>query len=355
MSAFNCNTCRATFESINSVKEHYRSDLHVFNSKRRSKNLPPASAEEFDKAAAAIATKQKHVAVLPSVSKQSTGGGKHKVLNLATQPSQFAPATPEPVISTEMSLNKSNQTFDALANGNDNGMDVAEYEGEDNLTDLKHSGPDQIELPLGACVSIFDNKSFPNVESCVKHMAETNGFFIPDSDYLTDLEGLLEYLGEKVKMGSTCLYCQRRFSSGRACQHHMQQKSHCKVAYESEAAQEELEDFYDYSASYEDVSDDAEDEPAATICAVTGELILPVSNRCCSCFSICTGMLIVLFKVPTQIMTNQYRLQQPIDWLKNKSYLRPLTKFRMAVHSVTATYDCTISSTTVLRRGDLAC
>jgi pre-60S factor REI1 len=33
-------------------------------------------------------------------------------------------------------------------------------------------------------------------------------------------------------------------------------KSHCKIAYETETEQEELEDFYDFSSAYEDVSDD---------------------------------------------------------------------------------------------------
>jgi hypothetical protein len=48
---FSCNTCHLSKESIEEIKEHYKADLHVFNSKRRSKNLPPASEEEYCKLA----------------------------------------------------------------------------------------------------------------------------------------------------------------------------------------------------------------------------------------------------------------------------------------------------------------
>ena len=35
--------------------------------------------------------------------------------------------------------------------------------------------------------------------------------FLPDADYIVDLEGLIEYLGAKVGEGNICLWCNRAF------------------------------------------------------------------------------------------------------------------------------------------------
>lgn len=46
-------------------------------------------------------------------------------------------------------------------------------------------------------------------------------FFLPDVEYLTDPEGLVGYLEEKVKLGHICLYCNgkgKTFHSYRALQ-----------------------------------------------------------------------------------------------------------------------------------------
>jgi pre-60S factor REI1 len=109
---------------------------------------------------------------------------------------------------------------------------------------------------LGPNISIFDDKVFETTEDCIQYMALNFGFFIPDIEFLIDLDGLLNYLGEKVKKGGYCLYCQKRCSPGRSCQNHMISKSHCKIAYENGIDGDEFEDFYDFSASYEDVEDD---------------------------------------------------------------------------------------------------
>ena len=58
----------------------------------------------------------------------------------------------------------------------------------------------------------------------MEHMTRVHSFFIPDFDYLTDLEGFIKYLGEKISIGLTCLYCNgkgRSFYSLEAVQAHM--------------------------------------------------------------------------------------------------------------------------------------
>ena len=40
---------------------------------------------------------------------------------------------------------------------------------------------------------------FQDLENNVIHMTERHSFFLPDAEYLTDLEGIMCYLGEKVR------------------------------------------------------------------------------------------------------------------------------------------------------------
>jgi pre-60S factor REI1 len=230
-SSFKCNTCKACFASTEKIKEHYRSEWHVFNSKRRANGLMFLRKEDFKLLVSDKRVPSKSIS-LPTVS-----------------------------------------ISDEVTTSNANDIDPTENEPVKTKT---------YEPKLGANVSIFDDKEFENVDDCVQYMALNFGFFIPDIEYLCNLEGFIKYLNEKVKVGGYCLYCQRQFQAGHPTQHHMLSKSHCKVAYENGVDGEEYEDFYDFSASYEDLDDaDIElDEDGEVVekkleIARTGELVLP--------------------------------------------------------------------------------
>lgn len=84
-------------------------------------------------------------------------------------------------------------------------------------------------------------------------MTKAHGFFIPDIEYLVDLEGLIRYLGEKVSVGNICLHCNgkgRQIKSLEAVRKHMVDKGHCKIPYDTEADMMEIVDFYDFRSSY---------------------------------------------------------------------------------------------------------
>lgn len=103
----------------------------------------------------------------------------------------------------------------------------------------------------------------------LKHMSLSHGFFIPDAEYCTDVEGLMMYLGisrtfifflviffskivaflgEKVGIGNVCLWCNDRgksFQSLDGVQKHMRDKGHCKMMHDGEAMLEYAE-YFDY-------------------------------------------------------------------------------------------------------------
>jgi pre-60S factor REI1 len=109
--------------------------------------------------------------------------------------------------------------------------------------------------PLHCLFCAHTSSSF---EDNLTHMSSEHSFFIPDAEYLVDPTGLVAYLGEKLAVGNVCIYCNgkgREFRTLDAVRKHMVDKSHCKIAYDTENDMLEVSDFYDFSASYPDAEE----------------------------------------------------------------------------------------------------
>lgn len=101
---------------------------------------------------------------------------------------------------------------------------------------------------------LFCTAEHESMEENMKHMTTAHSFFLPDIEYLVDLEGLVAYLGEKISCGKLCLWCNEKsksFYSIKSVQQHMIDKGHCKMLHDGDALVE-YADFYDYSPSYPD-------------------------------------------------------------------------------------------------------
>ena len=335
-----CNTCKAIFSSVNKVKEHYRGDWHIFNSKRRAHEMDPISKADFK-----AANLSKKGASLP-LPKQGTFGPELSIAktqastpqpqsghaSLASKKSAEKEAAPsssakrngpkarvetvfsgdvytwggittssveelrstaltmgvgaervESIVKLALERQQKEQTRNATRREaflRISGIDDEDTEASEKL---KSGGDDageemeEVTALLGSTISIFDDKEFETTEECLAYMESEFGFFIPDRDCLDDLEGILEYLGEKVKLGGFCLYCQKQFRAGKPCQAHMVDKSHCKIAYEEEVDMDEFEDFYDFTQENENLPVDADGNPIEGAPQVlhTGELLMP--------------------------------------------------------------------------------
>lgn len=102
---------------------------------------------------------------------------------------------------------------------------------------------------------LFCPESSENLDINLQHMSQMHSFFVPDAEYLVDINGLIAYLGEKVAVGNVCIYCNKKgraFRTLDAVRKHMLDKSHCKIAYDTENDRLEISDFYDFSSSYPD-------------------------------------------------------------------------------------------------------
>eukprot|EP00922_Rhytidocystis_sp_ex-Travisia-forbesii_P034265 GHVS01050887.1.p1 GENE.GHVS01050887.1~~GHVS01050887.1.p1 ORF type:complete len:347 (-),score=67.98 GHVS01050887.1:34-1074(-) len=111
---------------------------------------------------------------------------------------------------------------------------------------LEYAGPKQC---------LFDETVSEDVDSNVKYMQTKYSLFIPNAEYLINLEGLITYLGAKVYKSRQCLFCDRHFASAEAVVMHMVSKGHTLIGTESEEMRAELEDFYDFRPSYKQLAE----------------------------------------------------------------------------------------------------
>lgn len=299
-----CNTCKISFPSTELVREHYRDDWHIFNSKRRGNGLAPVSKKDF--LAFLKSTKPKSVsgAQNSTVRKPQTPAGisvKEEIKMSRTQKDNSEQKDIEKFCDEvirednensindvklmasklDISCERADTIIKNVLNKEQNA--VNEEDGEEEVSE-EQSIQEIKPLPVDPTISLFDQKRFQTIDECVDYMTVTYGFFIPDKEYLVDLPGLLTYLGEKVKLGGICLYCQKQCTPGYPCQLHMISKSHCKIAYEEDIDIEEFDDFYDFFIDEEDdgeevdEDDNGDDESEADeelVISPTGELVLP--------------------------------------------------------------------------------
>ena len=293
-----CNTCKVVFQTTEEIRDHYRTDWHVMNSRRRGNGLIPITYEEFkrtqkkgkdkqitSKTSAYSAQYIRGKETTKSITMQSVlkvDLGKRENLRIPTPASanvpsssgsgvsSFATLKPRQPINTTATTSSSSTTETTSENVSSDTPMVVEPATATTAEELQgglDSDEDEeefqeeeyIELPVGPHVSLFDVKEFNDGDECIEYMENEYGFFIPDRENLTDRDGLLNYLGEKIKRGGMCIYCQKRFKPGWSCIRHMVDSSHCKMAYQEDDDFDEFEDFYEFEGEFEDVDENEED------------------------------------------------------------------------------------------------
>lgn len=212
-----CVSCKAAFDSPELQRAHFKTEWHLYNIKRKVCKLDPIDQDSF---------RQIHELAPKESSKSS--------------------------IIDKRSRGKKSQSIDqasVIGDVEDNEDNWEELDDEE-LLDEDYDEDEAAELlarvvPEDTC--LFCTKKSANIKSNLNHMEVVHGFFIPEEQYLIDLEGLMEYLGFKVGAGATCLWCSKQFTSLHGARLHMLYKDHCKIRYDQEKAIEEFKDFYDYS------------------------------------------------------------------------------------------------------------
>ncbi len=65
-------------------------------------------------------------------------------------------------------------------------------------------------MPIPPTNCLFCSSESSDIEGNLEHMSIAHSFFVPDMEYCTSIEGLLDYLGSKVGEGMMCLWCNEK-------------------------------------------------------------------------------------------------------------------------------------------------
>eukprot|EP00794_Sanderia_malayensis_P003578 gene3578-4082_t len=257
MSSYSCLSCRVSFINSDLQRSHYKSNWHRYNLKRKVASLPPITQELFEEKLlqqkAEAEDKKKDTSRFCNVCNKSFTNAK--------------------AFDNHMS-SKKHKSVEAKSGGCIGHVEVEQAKKksdcEEELSKDKASGS-------------------VSVEQSLHHMTKSHSFFIPDIDYITELENFIVYLGAKVGDGKICLYCNKKsptFQTVDAVRKHMRDKGHCMVDFEGDNALE-YSDFYDFSSSYsnfdpetDDIDDDTEvQQGTLDVDEDTMELVLPSGSR----------------------------------------------------------------------------
>lgn len=202
-----CTACLDHFTSQEEWRDHYKSDRHTYNLKRKQQNLKPVSEELWTQ----------KLRDFSGVSKRDDKKGT------AHLKKRVPKSEPSSIVYVE--------------------SDVLAYK-------------DRTE-----CDCLFNDTRFSSIEENLAYMEKKYSFFLPYPQYLKKPKELILYLQSKIYEGFTCLYCDAIFVDTQSVLRHMLDKGHTRIGTEGytrtgQFSQERTEEllaqlapFYDFSGS----------------------------------------------------------------------------------------------------------
>lgn len=221
---YTCICCRVKFESVEQQRGHFKTEWHLYNLKRKVCNLDSIDQEGFNK-------------IQEGNIREKDSDETSTILDTSSYIDLGA-------------IDQERQSSDDIRDNNED-EDEEDWEKIESVQFLDEDYTDtEIEELIQRMVSIdtclFCDCKSSNVNDNIEHMNTIHGFFLPEEQYLIDLEGMMDYLGFKVGAGATCLWCDKQFASLHGVRLHMLYKDHCKIAYDQDRASE-YRDYYDYT------------------------------------------------------------------------------------------------------------
>jgi pre-60S factor REI1 len=188
------------FSSRQELADHYKSDWHKYNLKRREAGLPLLLESDFQaRLAAALSLRQEDVRDgtdhLKKGKKQKQKKSKKNEDN-GTNPK----AAPSVVVKSQAAayekMKEETEEEEQPVVEEDNKNPTVEMEEEEKE---EEAAEEAVVIDPKQC--LFDRHFSASVEANAERMYRKYGLFIPDREYLTDLEGLIGYCHEKIKLG----------------------------------------------------------------------------------------------------------------------------------------------------------
>jgi len=220
MSSSYCSSCKIEVQNDDNLRDHYKSEFHRYNIKRKLVGLPPVTDDQFAKKKAQLIA-------------ESSQSDKDVLYKCELCGKSFASKQ------TYKQHLESNKHKENLKKFNQNGAigaeESAEKFKEQEEGSLRTSLEDQT-------VCLFCNKKNPDLDENLLHMRVAHSFFISEFSHLKNLKGLLKHLAYKIHKKRTCFSCGLEASTSEGTQHHMIDKGHVFM---------NTEDFGEYLVFYD--------------------------------------------------------------------------------------------------------
>uniref|UniRef100_A0AC35TIL8 C2H2-type domain-containing protein n=1 Tax=Rhabditophanes sp. KR3021 TaxID=114890 RepID=A0AC35TIL8_9BILA len=301
---FTCISCRVKFSDGEMQREHYKSEWHRYNLKRKEAELPAIALALFDEKKVQFNI-QKELEVIETTVKTSTYchpcGKLFKSVNSYATHVKSKVHIEKDAAFKENGVDKEDIAFTVKAKTPRN-VKLDKETIDQHMTEIHET---QVEQPMEvteetnstthqideeddlndddaipSCSCLFCPEKSENFDDNMKHMYSAHGFFLPDTRFVSDAEGLITFLGYKVGCGKICILCNersKRFETVEACQQHMVDKTHCMINQEGDNLVEYIE-FYDYSPMFDENSEEFID-PDAPMIDMGYTMTLPSGNN----------------------------------------------------------------------------
>ncbi|KAG5421937.1 REI1 [Candida metapsilosis] len=236
-----------------------KSDWHRYNLKRKVAQLPPLTEDLFNTKVAAMQS-QKETKEKTTTKKEQRR--KEKEALLEQKRAILEQARKAMLAEQEARGEHQNEPKESSSE-----VHVAQEESQpDDISDEPELTPEQaeekefqkklsnkFEIPPTTCLFCHPKlkQDFTTIDENTEHMFKQHGLYIPETQYLVDKKGLIEYLAEKIGFGF-CIACNYQGRNTEAAREHMHTKRHMRIPYETEDEKLEISNFYDFSSTYDD-------------------------------------------------------------------------------------------------------
>ena len=237
-----CSACQKTYYSENAYQNHLKSQKHRLRVKTSQSGNGALQDDAVSLKSSSTFTLGEPIDVAP----ENSADADAEPLTSDLADSLKDSALTDPISTSHLTQHPHRP---AIQNGavQENQTQIPQ---KDAVPVVSDSATERFEVPLNHCM--FCNYEAPTFDAGVLHMNKFHGMFIPEQQYLVDLEGLIRYLYAKIKRNHECLYCHKLKSTMSSIQTHMRDKGHCMIAFETEEEMIEVGQFYDFSSTYSD-------------------------------------------------------------------------------------------------------
>lgn len=222
--AFICNHCSYEFKSKEDMKEHYKSQYHLYNLHRVTMQLNPVTYDEF----------QKRKATLEKASSLKN--------NEKTEKQTSQSGTNNYCVPCSKSFASMNKLDEHLKTKSHKQREVEKKE----LSQVKRDSEEKKEptkTPIDNYLICFIcNQQTSHIDDLMCHLKDNHHFQFPISSCISNMIKPIKLIITKIFKYGACLYCDsQKFPSPKAILNHMKDKDHVKICYE-----DIIDHFYKY-------------------------------------------------------------------------------------------------------------